>query len=198
MARTKSAPKSRKKLGGAKTEDGHRADKVAAVKDLTERLTGSNAVFVTEYRGLTVSDLAELRRALAKQSADLKISKNTLTTIAARNAGVDGLEAMLDGPTALAFANGDAVLAAKEINDFAKKTPALILKGALLEGQIFDAKGAQKIASLESREVMLTKVAGMMVSPIQKAANLFAAPLNKLGAALAQYKDKLASSGDAA
>lgn len=198
VARTKSVTKSRKKLGGGKDADGHRVDKVEAVSTIAQRLTSSSAVFLTEYRGLSVGDLAELRVALAKQGADYKIAKNTLTRIAATKAGVDGLVPMLIGPTAIAFATGDAVLAAKALSDFAKKTPALIIKGALLEGQVFDANGAKAIATLESREVMLTKAAGMFVSPIQKTVNVFAAPINKLGAVLAQYKDKLAASGEAA
>lgn len=198
MARTRSVPKSKKKLGGAKDEQGHRVDKVAAVQALADSMRTSSAFFLTEYRGMSVNDLADLRVALGKQSAQLKIAKNTLATIAAKQAGIDGLEAMLQGPTALAFASGDAVLAAKEINDFAKRQPLLVLKGAVLEGQVFDAEGAKAIASLESREVMLSRVAGLFKASLQQAANLFAAPLNKLGAGLAQYKDKLAGSGEAA
>lgn len=198
MARIKGGPKSKKKLGGPKTETGHRTEKVAAVEWVAERLKDSSAVFLTEYRGLTVHELADLRTALLKQEAVYKVVKNSLSRLAVRKAGVDGLEAMLEGPIAIAFASGDAVLAAKELSDFAKKAPALILKGALMEGQVFDAAGAKRIAALESREVMLTKAAGMFVTPIQQAANLFAAGFNQLGAVLASYKDKLAASGEAA
>ncbi|MHB8512631.1 MAG: 50S ribosomal protein L10 [Actinomycetota bacterium] len=198
MARTKSAPKTHKKLGGAKTEDGHRLEKVEAVAAIAAKLKGSNAVFLTEYRGLTVHELAELRVALAKQSADYKVAKNTLARIAAKEAGIEGLESMLEGPVALTFANGDAVLAAKELSDFAKKVPALIIKGALLDGVIFDEAGAKRIASLESREVMLQKAAGMFITPIQQCVNVFAASLNNFGSVLAQYKDKLAAQEAAA
>lgn len=198
MARTKGGPKSKKKLGGLKNEAGHRIEKVETVQWVAEHLQSSSAVFLTEYRGLTVTELADLRMALAKQAATYKVVKNTLARLAAKQAGLDDLEAMLEGPVAITFAGGDAVLAAKELNDFAKKAPALVLKGALMEGQIFDAAGAKRIATLESREVMLSKAAGMFITPIQQAANLFAAPLNKLGAALASYKDKLAASGEAA
>lgn len=194
MARKGGPPKTRKKLGGPKDDGGHRLAKVEAVAAIADRLRGSTAVFFTEYRGLTVGELADLRRALAKQQTDYKVVKNTLARIAAAQAGFDGLQTYLEGPTAVAFSAGDAVLTAKEIADFAKKAPALVLKGAIMEGQVFDASGAKAIASLESREAMLAKAAGMLISPIQKAANLFAAPINKLGAGLAQYRDKLAAS----
>lgn len=198
MARSKSAPRTSKKLGGSKTPDGHRSEKVEAVTMIAERMRTANAVFLTEYRGMKVGELAELRVALGKQSADYRIAKNTLTRIAAAQAGIVGLDAILVGPTALTFANGDAVLAAKELSEFAKKVPALVIKGALLEGQVFDADGAKAIASLESREVMLAKAAGMFITPIQQCANVFAASLNNLGAVFAQLKDKLAASEAAA
>ncbi|MGH2830099.1 MAG: 50S ribosomal protein L10, partial [Actinomycetota bacterium] len=150
------------------------------------------------YRGLTVHELADLRRALAEQGAVYRVIKNTLARIAVKQAEVAELEPMLEGPVAIAFASGDAVLAAKQLSDFAKKVPALVLKGALMEGQVFDAAGAKRIASLESREVMLSKAAGMFITPIQQTANVFAASLNSLGAVLASYKDKLAASGEAA
>lgn len=198
MARTRSFPKSQKKLGGAKTEDGHRVDKVQAVAYLTDKLTSSTAVFLTEYRGLTVHELKELRTALAKQGTEYKVAKNTLARIAAKQAGLEDLTAMLEGPVALAFAGGDAVVTAKELSEFAKKAPALVVKGALMEGVIYDEAGAKRLASLESREVMLAKAAGMFITPIQQTANVFAATLNNFGAVLASYKDKLAASGDAA
>ncbi|HEX9706201.1 MAG TPA: 50S ribosomal protein L10 [Steroidobacteraceae bacterium] len=198
MARTRSFPKSQKKLGGAKTPDGHRVTKVEAVAYLTEKLRSSTAVFLTEYRGLTVHELAELRVALSKQDAEYKVAKNTLARIAVKEAGFAELTAMLQGPVAIAFAAGDAVLTAKELTEFAKKAPALVLKGALMEGQVFDEAGAKRIASLESREVMLSKAAGMFITPIQQTVNVFAATLNNFGAVLASYKDKLAASGDAA
>ena len=198
MARTRSFPKSQKKLGGAKTPDGHRKDKVDAVAYLTDKLRNSAAVFLTEYRGLTVHELADLRVALAKQDSEYKVSKNTLARIAAKEAGFDQLIEMLEGPVAIAFTNGDAVLAAKELSEFAKKAPALLIKGALFEGHVFDAAGAKAIAALESRDVMLSKAAGMFITPIQQTANVFAATLNNFGAVLASYKDKLAASGEAA
>lgn len=198
MARTKSLPKARKKLGGVKTEDGHRRDKVDAVAYLTDKLQSSAAVFLTEYRGLTVKELADLRVALSKQDAEYKVAKNTLARIAVKQAGFEDLTAMLEGPVAIAFAGGDAVLTAKELSEFAKKSPALIVKGALMEGVIYDEAGAKRLASLESREVMLAKAAGMFITPIQQTANVFAAGLNQFGAVLAAYKDKLAASGDAA
>jgi large subunit ribosomal protein L10 len=193
MAKAKSAPKTRKKLGGAKMEGGHRADKVQAVADVKARLTDSVAVILTEYRGMKVNDLATLRSSLAKDGTDYKVVKNTLATIAARDVGLEDLLEMLQGPTAFAFITGDPVVAAKEIADFAKRQPALVVKGALLEGKVLGADQARKLSTLESREVLLTKTAGLFLSPIQQAANLFAAPLNKLGAGLAALKDKLAA-----
>ena len=191
MAKTKSAPKTRKKLGGAKAPDGHRLTKVEAVANFKERLTSSAAVILTEYRGMRVNELADLRSALSKGGTDYKVVKNTLATIAARDVGMEDLVELLQGPTAFAFVSGDPVVAAKEIADFAKRQPALVMKGVLLEGRVLGGDQARKLATLESREVLLTKAAGMFISPIQQAANLFAAPLNKLGAALAALKDKL-------
>lgn len=193
MAKAKSAPKTRKKLGGAKTEGGHRADKVQAVSDMKTRLQESAAIIVTEYRGMTVNDLAALRTSLAKGGTDYKVIKNTLATIAAKDVGMEDLLSLLEGPTAWAFVSGDVVVAAKEIADFAKRQPALVIKGAVLEGRLLEAEAARKLSTLESREVLLAKAAGMFITPIQQAANLFAAPFNKLGAALVALKDKLAA-----
>jgi large subunit ribosomal protein L10 len=193
MAKAKSAPKTRKKLGGAKTEGGYRADKVQAVADMKARLNESSAIILTEYRGMSVNDLAALRTSLAKGGTDYKVVKNTLATIAARDAGMEDLLELLEGPTAWAFVTGDVVGAAKEIADFAKRQPALVVKGAVLEGRLLPAEAARKLATLESREVLLAKTAGLFITPIQQAANLFAAPFNKLGAALVALKDKLAA-----
>lgn len=192
MAKAKTGPKTKKKLGGAKVGDGgHRADKVAAVAQVKDGLAGA-AVLLTEYRGLTVSELADLRRILLG-AADYKVVKNTLATIAAREAGFEELLPMLEGPTAFAFVTGDVAKVAKDLSEFAKKAPALTLKGGVFEGKVLSAAQAKTLASLESREVMLTKIASMAITPIQQTANVFAAGLNQLGAVLAQLKDKLAA-----
>ena len=193
MAKIKSGPKTRKKLGGPRPPDGGpRAEKTATVETVKTRLT-SGPVLLTEYRGLTVVELKALRRALAG-GAELKVVKNTLATIAARAAGLEDLLPMLEGPTAIAFVTGDVAKVAKDLAEFAKKSPALTLKGGVFEGKVLDGAQAKALATLESREVMLTKIASMAITPIQQAANVFAAGFNQLGTVLAQHKDKLAAS----
>jgi len=193
VAKIKTGPKTRKKLGGPRAPDGGpRADKAATVATVTTRLT-SGPVLLTEYRGLTVAELKALRRALA-DGAELKVIKNTLATIAAREAGLEDLIPLLEGPTAIAFVTGDVAKVAKDLAEFAKKSPALTLKGGVFEGKVLDGTQAKALSTLESREVMLAKIASMAITPIQQAANVFAAGFNQLGAVLAQYKDKLAAS----
>jgi large subunit ribosomal protein L10 len=147
-------------------------------------------VLLTEYRGMKVGELADLRTQLRKVSTDYKVVKNTLATLAVRQVGLEELAAMLEGPVAIAFVDGDPVQAAKEITDFAKRAPTLTLKGGVLAGKVLSEADAKGLATLESREVLLAKTVGMFVSPLQQMANLFAAPLRNLGSALAQLKDK--------
>jgi len=192
VAKAKRPPQTKKKLGGPRIgENGPRQAKATAVADVQERLQGSSAVVLTEYRGMTVQELAELRRSLRDAGADYKVYKNTLATIAARNAGLDDLTPALEGPTAFAFTHGDPVVVAKRLADFAKKVPALILKAGVLDGRILSTDEVGALSKLDSREVMLAKAAGMFLSPIQKLANLFAAPLNQLGGLFAQLRDKM-------
>lgn len=192
MAKVKTGPKTRRKLGGPRIgEGGPRSEKAAAVERIKERLE-SGPVLLTEYRGLTVTELADLRRTLSG-SADYRVVKNTLATIAAREAGIEGLVALLEGPTAAAFVTGDVAKVAKDLADFAKRAPALTLKGAYFEGRVLSAEETKTLSTLESREVMLAKIASMSITPIQQTANVFAAGLNKMGAALALYRDKLAA-----
>ena len=192
MAKAKRPPQTKKKLGGPRVgENGPRQAKADAVADVQERLQGSSAVVLTEYRGMTVHELADLRRSLREAGADYKVYKNTLATIAARNAGLAELEPSLEGPVAFAFTQGDPVIVAKRLSEFAKRVPTLVLKGGVLEGRILSAGDVGALSALDSREVMLAKAAGMLLSPIQKLANLFAAPLNQLGSLLVQLRDKL-------
>jgi len=192
VAKAKRPPQTKKKLGGPRIgENGPRQAKATAVADVQERLQGSSAVVLTEYRGMTVQELAELRRSLRDAGADYKVYKNTLATIAARNAGLDDLTPALEGPTAFAFTHGDPVVVAKRLADFAKKVPALVLKAGVLDGRILSTDEVGALSKLDSREVMLAKAAGMFLSPIQKLANLFAAPLNQLGGLFAQLRDKM-------
>jgi large subunit ribosomal protein L10 len=164
-----------------------RPDKAAAVAELSERFTSSAGVVLTEYRGLSVKALRELRRTLG-ENATYAVSKNTLTTIAAREAGVDGIEAQLVGPTAIAFIKGDPVSVAKGLRDFARTNP-LVIKGGVLDGKLLTQEEVRRLADLESREVLLAKVAGGMKGILQQAISLVAAPLSqtaRLFAALQQ------------
>ena len=165
-----------------------RPDKAAAVAELKDKFSSSSAVVLTEYRGLTVKALKDLRRSLG-ENATYAVSKNTLTTIAARQAGVDGIDDLLVGPTAITFVDGDPVVVAKGLRDFARTNPLLVIKGGVLEGKALDADEVRKLADLESREVLLAKVAGGMQGVLQQAISLVSAPLSqfaRLAAALEQ------------
>jgi large subunit ribosomal protein L10 len=151
-------------------------DKVAAVKELADKFRNADAVLVTEYRGLSVPQLAELRGTL-QGNATYSIAKNTLTALAAKDAGVEGIEDLLVGPTAIAFVTGDPVEAAKGLKTFAKKNDKLVIKGGVLEGKVLSAEDIKKLADLESREVLLAKAAGAMKASLFGAAYLFQAPL---------------------
>ena len=155
-----------------------RPDKSAAVAELTEQFRSSNAAVLTEYRGLTVAQLKELRTALGA-NASYAVVKNTLTKIAVKEAGVEGLTDLLVGPSAIAFISGDPVEAAKSLRDFAKDNPLLVIKGGVLDGAPLTADEIKKLANLESREVLLAKLAGAMKASMQNAASLFAAPLSQ-------------------
>jgi large subunit ribosomal protein L10 len=155
-----------------------RSDKDAAVAEIADAFRGSSAAVLTEYRGLTVSQLTELRRSMG-DSARYAIVKNTLTKIAAKQAGLDGLDEMLTGPTAVAFISGDPVEAAKGLRDFSRGNPLLIIKGGVLDGAPISADEIRRLADLESREVLLAKLAGAMNASLQNAVSLFAAPLSQ-------------------
>ncbi|MFZ1412406.1 MAG: 50S ribosomal protein L10 [Micropruina sp.] len=173
-----------------------RPDKVAAVAHLKEQFSSSNAAVLTEYRGLTVKSLKELRRSLG-EDATYAVAKNTLTTIAAREAGINGLEEQLSGPTAIAFINGDVATVAKGLRDFAKANPLLVIKGGVMDGRVLNAETVKKLADLESREVLLAKLAGAMNGNLSKAAGLFAAPLSQAARALAALAEQKQSAGGA-
>jgi large subunit ribosomal protein L10 len=161
-----------------------RPDKAAAVAELSERFTASAGVVLTEYRGLSVKALGELRRTLG-ENATYAVSKNTLTTIAAREAGVDGIEAHLVGPTAIAFIKGDPVVVAKGLRDFGRTNPLLVIKGGVLEGKVMTPDEVRRLADLESREALLAKAAGGMKGILQQAISLVAAPLSQTARLLA-------------
>ncbi len=153
-----------------------RADRQAAVAEIVESLNDADGAVLTEYRGLTVKELQELRRSLG-ENANYAVVKNTLAKIAANQVGISGFDDLLTGPTAIAFINGDVVEAAKGLRDFAKANPALVIKGGVLDGNILDAKEIAKLADLESREVLLGKLAGAMLASLSQAVYLFNAPL---------------------
>jgi len=140
-------------------------NKVAAVAEITNDFKESNAAVLTEYRGLTVAQLKELRVSLG-QDTKFSVVKNTLTGIAAKEAGVDAFDGQLAGPTAIAFIKGDAVAAAKSLTDFAKSNPQLIIKTGFFEGKSLDASGVAELAALESREFQLARVAGVLKAPM--------------------------------
>ena len=169
-----------------------RADKATAVAELTDHFRNSSATVLTEYRGLTVQQLTELRRSLGKETK-YSVSKNTLAKRAATDAGIAGLDTLFTGPTALAFVAGDPVEAAKSLRAFAKANPVLVIKGGVFEGKAITADEVNKIADLESREVLLAKLAGAMVANLSKAAAVLQAPLTqavRLAAALQEKREQ--------
>ncbi|GAA3657483.1 50S ribosomal protein L10 [Streptomyces fenghuangensis] len=153
-------------------------DKVAAVEEIREKFQNSNAAVVTAYTGLSVAQLKDLRRSLG-ENAQYRVAKNTLTKIAANEAGVTELDEFFVDSTAVAFVTGDPVEAAKSLRDFAKDNPQLVIKGGVLEGKALSADDIKKLADLESREVLLAKLAGGMKASMAKAAATFQAPLSK-------------------
>ncbi len=153
-----------------------RAERQAAVEEIVESFNGSDGAVLTEYRGLTVKELQDLRRSLGA-NADYAVVKNTLAKIAAHQVGIDGFDDLLTGPTAIAFINGDVVEAAKGLRDFAKANPALVIKGGVLDGNILDAAEVARLADLESREVLLGKMAGAMLASLSQAVYLLNAPI---------------------
>ena len=169
--------------------------KSTAVEEITEEFRSSSAEVLTEYRGLTVAQLKELRRSLSG-NATYAVVKNTLTKIAAKDAGVDGLDDLLAGPSAIAFVKGDPVETAKGIRDFAKAHPKLVIKGGYLEGKVLTAEEITKLADLESREVLLAKLAGAMKGNLAKAAGLFNQPASQVARLAAALQEKKTEAGE--
>ncbi len=165
--------------------------KIERVSELKERIEGATALLLTEYRGLTVSEITELRRSLRDVDASLAVIKNTLMQRAANDAGIPELDELLAGPSAVAFVSGDVVAVAKRLKDASKRFPALVIKGGYLDGEALDAAGAQALADLESRDVMLSKIAGLLQAEISRAAAAFVAAQSKFLSLLEAYKAKL-------
>jgi large subunit ribosomal protein L10 len=176
-----------------------RPEKEAAVKEIADKLSGAQAALLTEYRGLTVGQMADVRNSLRAADADYKVYKNTLARIAVKDVGLDELVERLQGPTAIAFCSGDAVAAAKALDEAARKYPVLEVKGGVLSGRVLGADQARDLARIEPREVQLAKIATMANSPVQGTANVLSALLRDLGSMLVQLAgNRDAGGGDGA
>ena len=169
-----------------------KADKATAVADIAEKFKEATATVVTEYRGLTVSNLAELRRSLGAGTS-YTVAKNTLVKRAASEAGIEGLDELFAGPTAIAFISGEPVDAAKAIKKFAKDNKALVIKGGYMDGKALSVSEVERIADLESREVLLSRVAGALKAKQSQTAALFVAPASQVARLAAALQEKKAS-----
>ena len=170
--------------------------KAAVIDEITERFQNSSAAVLTEYRGLTVAQLTQLRRSLGAGSS-YAVVKNTLTKRAADSVGHTDLAPLLNGPTAIAFIDGDPVEAAKAIRDFARANPLLVVKGGVVDGRTVDASEVTRLADVEPREVLLAKLAGAMKGNLTKAAGLFQAPLSQVARLAEALKEKKPDEGAA-
>jgi large subunit ribosomal protein L10 len=172
------------------------AEKVETVAEISERFSRSSAAVITEYRGLTVKQVTQLRRSLGRDTT-YAVVKNTLTKRAASDAGVVIDEALLVGPTAIAFVSGDPVEAAKGLRDFAKTHPLLVIKGGILDGRSLTADEVNRIADLESREVLLSRIAGALKALPTRAASLFQAPLSQMARLAKALEEKKPAAAEA-
>jgi len=168
-----------------------RPEKVAVVDDIAERFRGSSASVVTEYRGLSMAQMTRLRRTLG-DGATYRVAKNTLVKRAAADAGVEGLDELLVGPTAITFITGEIVDAAKALREFSRTNQALVIKGGYMDGRPLTVAEVNQLADLESREVLLAKLAGAMKANLSKAAALFAAPASQVARMTQALADKRA------
>ena len=170
------------------------AEKSAAIAELADKFRNSGAAVLTEYRGLTVKQLTQLRNSL-REHATYAVVKNTLTELAAKEAGVTAFDGQLQGPSAIAFVTGDPVEAAKGLRDFAKANPLLVIKAAVLDGKAMTPDEIRKLADLESREVLLAKLAGAMNASLSQAVSLFAAPLAQAARVIDALRAKVEAEG---
>ncbi len=167
-----------------------RPEKVQAVSDIKEALEGAEAVFLTEYRGLSVKAVQELRRALRDSGAEYKVVKMTLAKLAAGDAGIDGLDDYLAGPTALAFAHRDPVATAKALRDFSRTNDVLVLKAGYLSGNILTPEEVSRLADIEPREVLLARIAGAAKAPLVKGAGFLASFTRDAASLFSQLLEK--------
>ncbi|HET6793473.1 MAG TPA: 50S ribosomal protein L10, partial [Acidimicrobiales bacterium] len=170
--------------------DNPRPEKVAVVEEVRQRLDASAGAILTEYRGLKVAEMARLRRTLTEAGGEYKVYKNTLVRFAARDLGLDDLIGLLEGPTAIAFVQGDAAAVAKALRDFSRVNPALVVKGGLLGGNVLNAERTTALAELPSREVLLARFAGGLAAPLQQLAGLLQALPRNLAYGLKALIDK--------
>jgi len=174
-----------------------RPEKVAVVEEIRTKLDESDAAVLTEYRGLTVHELAELRASLRPTGTQYKVFKNTLARRAVSGVGLDEITSLFEGPVAIAFVRGDAALAAKALRDFAKVNPALIVKGGLLGERVISPADVDALAELPPRDVMLTQIAGMFQAPLTKAAGLFQAFTRNFAYGVQALIDQRVAGGEA-
>src|ERR1700674_320292 len=167
-----------------------RPDKVAVVEEVRDKLRDADAAVLTEYRGLTVSELAQLRGTLRPSSTEYKVFKNSLARRAVEAAGLPDLLPLLEGPVAIAFVHGDAVVAAKILRDFGRTNPALVIKGGLLGPRVLTGADVETLAEIQPREVLLARLAGGFQAPLTKAAGLFQAFTRSLAYGLQAYIDQ--------
>ena len=175
-----------------------RPQKTAVVDEIRTKLGDADAAVLTEYRGLTVSELAHLRGALRPVGTEYKVFKNTLARRAVEEAGLAELVALLEGPVAIAFVHGDAVVAARALRDFGRTNPALVLKGGLLGSRVLSASDVSALADIEPRDVLLARLAGGFQAPLAKAAGLFQAFTRNLAYGVKAYIDQRVAGGEVA
>ena len=175
--------------------DNPRPEKVAVVEEVRERLSSVDAALLTEYRGLKVGEMAQLRRNLREAGGEYTVYKNSLVRFAVRELGLAELEELLTGPTAIAFVHGDAVNVAKALRDYARGNPALVVKGGLLAGRAMSAAEANALAEVPPREVLLARFAGLLAAPMQQLAGLLQALPRNFAYGLAALVDKAGASG---
>ncbi len=175
-----------------------RPEKVAVVEEVRTKLAAADAAVLTEYRGLTVQELAALRAALRPAATEYKVFKNTLARRAVEETGLTELVPLLEGPVAIAFVSGDAVAAARALRDFGRNAPALVVKGGLLAGRVVSAADVAALAEIEPREVLLARLAGAFQAPLTKAAGLFQALPRGLAYGVKALIDQRVAGGEAA
>ncbi len=163
-----------------------KAEKVAKVAELANRFRSAQGAVFSDFRGLSVKDATELRQLLRAREASFVVAKNTLTRLAAQEAGVEGVDALLSGPTGIVFSDGDPIAAAKALMDAARRFPAIVVKGAWVEGHVLGEDDAKALATIEPKEVSIAKVAGLLQSPVSRMAYLLQAPLQRIAYALAE------------